>query len=127
MDRLICGDVGFGKTEVAMRAAFISIMNNRQVIILVPTTLLASQHYNNFISQRGGIVVSKTGRFKNATYYISVADFGGDYLVLNNNGLTLHKKQMDPVEKLILMNNFGNWWYVMHKSLFQETLVQTII
>jgi len=34
---------------------------------------------------------------------------------------------MDPVEKLILMNTFGNWWYVMHKSLFQETLVQTII
>lgn len=88
---------------------------------------IGDQHYNNFISQRGGIVVSKTGRFKNATYYISVADFGGDYLVLNNNGLTLHKKQMDPVEKLILMNNFGNWWYVMHKSLFQETLVQTII
>ena len=88
---------------------------------------IGEQHYNNFISQRGGIVVSKTGRFKNATYYISVADFGGDYLVLTNNGLTLHIKHMDPVEKLILMNTFGNWWYVMHKSLFQETLVQTII
>ena len=88
---------------------------------------IGEQHYNNFISQRGGIIVSKTGRFKNATYYISVADFGGAYLVLTNNGLTLHKKHMDPVEKLILMNTFGNWWYVMHKSLFQETLVQTII
>ena len=88
---------------------------------------IGEQNYNNFISERGGIVVSKTGRFKNATYYISVADFGGDYLVLTNNGLTLHKKQMEPVEKLILMNTFGNWWYVMHKSLFQETLVQTII
>ena len=88
---------------------------------------IGEQHYNNFIAQRGGIVVSKTGRFKNATYYISVADFGGDYLVLTNSGLILHKKQMDPVEKLILMNTFGNWWYVMHKSLFQETLIQTII
>ena len=48
MDRLICGDAGFGKTEVAMRAAFISVQNNRQVAILVPTTLLAQQHYQNF-------------------------------------------------------------------------------
>ncbi|WP_178919175.1 transcription-repair coupling factor [Buchnera aphidicola] len=48
MDRLICGDVGFGKTEVAMRAAFICISNKKQVIVLVPTTLLAEQHFNNF-------------------------------------------------------------------------------
>jgi transcription-repair coupling factor (superfamily II helicase) len=48
MDRLICGDVGFGKTEVAMRAAFLAVQNNRQVAILVPTTLLAQQHYQNF-------------------------------------------------------------------------------
>ena len=88
---------------------------------------LGQPHYNNFISERGGIVVSKTGRFKNATYYISVADFGGNYLVLTNNGLTLHKKNMKPLDKLILMNEFPNWWHVMHKSLFQETLVQTII
>ena len=48
MDRLICGDVGFGKTEVAMRAAFIAVQNNKQVVVLVPTTLLAQQHYQNF-------------------------------------------------------------------------------
>ena len=48
MDRLVCGDVGFGKTEVAMRAAFIAAQNNRQVAVLVPTTLLAQQHYQNF-------------------------------------------------------------------------------
>lgn len=48
MDRLICGDVGFGKTEVAMRAAFIAVQNNKQVAVLVPTTLLAQQHYQNF-------------------------------------------------------------------------------
>ncbi|MGB8285615.1 MAG: transcription-repair coupling factor [Candidatus Aquirickettsiella gammari] len=48
MDRLICGDVGFGKTEVAMRAAFLAVQSNKQVAILVPTTLLAQQHYQNF-------------------------------------------------------------------------------
>ena len=48
MDRLICGDAGFGKTEVAMRAAFIAVDNNKQVALLVPTTLLAQQHYQNF-------------------------------------------------------------------------------
>ncbi|MBM4123693.1 MAG: transcription-repair coupling factor, partial [Nitrospira sp.] len=51
MDRLVCGDVGYGKTEVAMRAAFKAIEHNRQVAVLVPTTLLAQQHYDNF-SQR---------------------------------------------------------------------------
>ena len=48
MDRLVCGDVGFGKTEVAMRAAFIAVQNGKQVAVLVPTTLLAQQHYENF-------------------------------------------------------------------------------
>jgi transcription-repair coupling factor (superfamily II helicase) len=48
MDRLICGDVGFGKTEIAMRAAFLKILNKQQVCLLVPTTLLASQHFENF-------------------------------------------------------------------------------
>ncbi|RUO33219.1 transcription-repair coupling factor [Aliidiomarina soli] len=48
MDRLVCGDVGFGKTEVAMRAAFTAINDNKQVAVLVPTTLLAQQHYENF-------------------------------------------------------------------------------
>ncbi|HIF51791.1 MAG TPA: transcription-repair coupling factor [Thiotrichaceae bacterium] len=51
MDRLVCGDAGFGKTEVAMRAAFIAAQNNKQVAILVPTTLLAQQHYQNFIDR----------------------------------------------------------------------------
>lgn len=48
MDRLVCGDVGFGKTEVAMRAAYVSAMHGKQVAILVPTTLLAQQHFENF-------------------------------------------------------------------------------
>ncbi|MBB3168510.1 transcription-repair coupling factor [Simiduia aestuariiviva] len=48
MDRLVCGDVGFGKTEVAMRAAFIAVQSGKQVAMLVPTTLLAQQHYESF-------------------------------------------------------------------------------
>ena len=48
MDRLICGDVGFGKTEVALRAAFVAVNDERQVAVLVPTTLLAQQHFQNF-------------------------------------------------------------------------------
>lgn len=51
MDRLVCGDVGFGKTEVAMRAAFIAVQNGKQVALLVPTTLLAQQHYQNFLDR----------------------------------------------------------------------------
>ena len=48
MDRLVCGDVGFGKTEVAIRAAFKAVDNGKQVAVLVPTTILAFQHYNTF-------------------------------------------------------------------------------
>ena len=48
MDRLLVGDVGFGKTEVAMRAAFKAVNNHKQVVVLVPTTVLAQQHYSNF-------------------------------------------------------------------------------
>jgi transcription-repair coupling factor (superfamily II helicase) len=48
MDRVVCGDVGFGKTEVAMRAAFVAVQDGRQVAVLTPTTLLAQQHYQNF-------------------------------------------------------------------------------
>jgi transcription-repair coupling factor (superfamily II helicase) len=51
MDRLVCGDVGFGKTEVAMRAAFMAVQSNKQVVVLVPTTLLAQQHYQNFLDR----------------------------------------------------------------------------
>ncbi|MCZ2328234.1 transcription-repair coupling factor [Bartonella sp. F02] len=54
MDRLICGDVGFGKTEVAIRSAFVAAMNGYQVAVVVPTTLLARQHYKTFISRFQG-------------------------------------------------------------------------
>ena len=55
MDRLICGDVGFGKTEVALRAAFVAAMAGHQVAVVVPTTLLARQHFRNFEQRFGGL------------------------------------------------------------------------
>ncbi len=57
MDRLVCGDVGFGKTEVAMRAAFVSAMNGLQVAVVVPTTLLARQHFRTFSERFKGLPV----------------------------------------------------------------------
>jgi transcription-repair coupling factor (superfamily II helicase) len=57
MDRLVCGDVGFGKTEVALRAAFRAVMSGRQVAVLVPTTVLAQQHYQSFASRFAGYPV----------------------------------------------------------------------
>ncbi|WP_133365393.1 transcription-repair coupling factor [Qipengyuania sediminis] len=61
MDRLVCGDVGFGKTEVALRAAFVSAMGGKQVAVVAPTTLLARQHYENFAARFAGFPL-KVGR-----------------------------------------------------------------
>ena len=68
MDRLLCGDVGYGKTEVAMRAAFKAVMDGKQVAILVPTTILAEQHYKNFKERFSGFPVNidMISRFKTA-------------------------------------------------------------
>ena len=66
MDRLVCGDVGFGKTEVALRAAFIAVHNNCQVAVLTPTTLLARQHYETFVDRFAdlSVTVEMLSRFK---------------------------------------------------------------
>ena len=68
MDRLLCGDVGFGKTEVAMRVAFKAVMDVKQVAVLVPTTLLAEQHYENFVNRFANFPVNieVVSRFKSA-------------------------------------------------------------
>lgn len=68
MDRLVCGDVGFGKTEVAMRAAFVAVQNGKQVAMLVPTTLLAQQHYQTFQDRFADwpIKIETISRFKSA-------------------------------------------------------------
>ncbi|HEY8296492.1 MAG TPA: transcription-repair coupling factor [Candidatus Baltobacteraceae bacterium] len=66
MDRVVCGDVGYGKTEVAIRAAFKAVADKKQVAVLVPTTLLASQHYRNFSSRFAGFPmrIEELSRFK---------------------------------------------------------------
>ena len=72
MDRLVCGDVGFGKTEVAVRAAFAVAVNGKQVLMLAPTTILAEQHWNTFReryrdfprARRDGLALSQRGRAK---------------------------------------------------------------
>jgi len=66
MDRLICGDVGFGKTEVAVRAAFKAVLDNKQAAVLVPTTILAEQHYNTFKDRLSNwaVEVEHLSRFK---------------------------------------------------------------
>jgi transcription-repair coupling factor (superfamily II helicase) len=68
MDRLICGDVGYGKTEVALRAAFKAVMDSRQVMVLVPTTILAQQHYNTFRERFADfpVKVDMISRFRSA-------------------------------------------------------------
>jgi len=58
MDRLVCGDVGFGKTEVALRAAFVMAMTGKQVALICPTTLLARQHYKNFVERLQGFPIN---------------------------------------------------------------------
>ena len=66
MDRLICGDVGFGKTEVALRAAFKATQDDKQVMVLCPTTILAQQHYTNFKERFDpfGVSVEVLSRFR---------------------------------------------------------------
>ncbi|MDH4557573.1 transcription-repair coupling factor [Pseudomonas sp. BN417] len=75
MDRLVCGDVGFGKTEVAMRAAFVAVHSGKQVAVLVPTTLLAQQHYNSFRDRFADwpVTVEVMSRFKSAKEVESAA------------------------------------------------------
>ncbi|WP_372881727.1 transcription-repair coupling factor [Psychromonas sp.] len=76
MDRLVCGDVGFGKTEVAMRAAFLATDNLRQVALLVPTTLLAQQHYENFKDRFANwpVRIETLSRFKTAKEQKKILD-----------------------------------------------------
>ncbi|MGI9296057.1 MAG: transcription-repair coupling factor, partial [Pseudomonadales bacterium] len=74
MDRLVCGDVGFGKTEIALRAAFIAVQNSKQVVLLVPTTLLAQQHFETFQDRFADwpIKIDVVSRFRNAREHADI-------------------------------------------------------
>jgi transcription-repair coupling factor (superfamily II helicase) len=92
MDRLLCGDVGYGKTEVAMRAAFKAVMDNKQVAYLVPTTILAEQHYKNFTARLKNfpVNVQMISRFKTkaqADEIIKILRQGGVDIVIGTHRL----------------------------------------
>ncbi|MBS1238674.1 MAG: helicase, partial [Deltaproteobacteria bacterium] len=76
MDRLVCGDVGFGKTEVALRASFKAVLDNKQVALLVPTTILAQQHYTTFRNRLSGypVNVEMLSRFKTKEEQRAIAE-----------------------------------------------------
>jgi transcription-repair coupling factor (superfamily II helicase) len=107
MDRLICGDVGFGKTEVALRAAFIAVSNGKQVAILVPTTLLAEQHFQNFsdrfslIADQWPVIIAEMSRFRSAkeqTMVIEGLAKGGIDIVIGTHKL---------IQKNVKFKNLG--------------------
>ena len=78
MDRLVCGDVGFGKTEVALRAAFVAIADRKQVAVLCPTTLLAEQHLQTFADRFAGwpVRIAELSRFRSSTWSGVIGGFG---------------------------------------------------
>ena len=96
MDRLVCGDVGFGKTEVAMRAAFTAVSSDKQVVILVPTTLLAHQHLANFRDRFANwpVHIEELSRFKTAKEQQQVIDHveSGNVDILISTHKLLHAK-----------------------------------
>ncbi|NJM35420.1 MAG: transcription-repair coupling factor, partial [Rhodomicrobium sp.] len=128
MDRLICGDVGFGKTEVALRAAFITAMTGRQVAIVAPTTLLARQHYRSFAERFKGFPV----RIAQLSRLVSPADAertrsgiaGGDVdIVIGTHALLARSIKFRDLGLVIIdeEQHFG----VKHKERLKEFRADT--
>ena len=107
MDRLVCGDVGFGKTEVAMRAAFKCITAKKQVAILVPTTILAAQHYENFCDRFAAfpVNIALVNRYKTAKekreIFKKVSE-GGIDIVVGTHALLSEKNQFKDLGLLVI-------------------------
>lgn len=107
MDRLVCGDVGFGKTEVAMRAVFKCVLSKRQVAVLVPTTILAAQHYENFCERFAAFPVNiellnryKTTKEKNAIF--EKLEKGSVDIVIGTHALLSEKGRFKDLGLLII-------------------------
>ncbi|WP_447600600.1 transcription-repair coupling factor [Nitrospira sp. Nam80] len=127
MDRLVCGDVGYGKTEVAMRAAFKAIEENRQVAVLVPTTLLAHQHYDNFAERFAPFPakVALLSRFqspKESKAILKDAASGAVDVVIGTHRL---------LQKDVVFRNLGlviideeQWFGVRHKERLKQLRTQ---
>lgn len=123
MDRLICGDVGFGKTEVAMRAAFICISNQKQVIILVPTTLLAEQHFNNFSKRFHNWsinidILSRFRREKDKEKILKDIKTGNIHILIGTHKILFEKIEWHNLGLLIIdeEHRFG----VAHKEIIKK-------
>lgn len=123
MDRLVCGDVGFGKTEVALRAAFVAAMAGRQVAVVVPTTLLARQHYKTFVERFRGLPV----KLAQASRLVSAKDLsltrkgladGTIDIVVGTHALLADSIKFDRIGLLIIdeEQRFG----VKHKEKLKE-------
>ena len=127
MDRLVCGDVGYGKTEVAMRAAFKAVEDNRQVAVLVPTTLLAHQHYDNFAERFAPFPtrVALLSRFqspKEAKAILKEVATGDVDVVIGTHRL---------IQKDVLFRDLGlviideeQWFGVKHKERLKQLRTQ---
>ena len=123
MDRLVCGDVGFGKTEVALRAAFVAAMNGQQVAVVAPTTLLARQHYENFKQRFDGFPL-KVGRLSRLVGSNEVKDTrdgltGGDVDIVVGTHAILSKQTKFKDLGLVIVDEeqrFG----VTHKEKLKQ-------
>ncbi|WP_413488551.1 transcription-repair coupling factor [Shewanella baltica] len=107
MDRLVCGDVGFGKTEVAMRAAFVAVNAGKQVVVLVPTTLLAQQHYENFKDRFADwpVVTEVMSRFRTAkeqTQVLQQLEEGKVDIVIGTHKLLQSEAKFENLGLLII-------------------------
>ncbi len=107
MDRLVCGDVGFGKTEVAIRAAFKAVCDSKQVAVLVPSTILAFQHYNTFVGRTKGLPVNieYLNRFrttKERNRIVSEVESGKVDILIGTHAITNSKIKFKDLGLLIV-------------------------
>ncbi|HXW26941.1 MAG TPA: transcription-repair coupling factor, partial [Xanthobacteraceae bacterium] len=103
MDRLVCGDVGFGKTEVALRAAFVAVMNGKQVAVVVPTTLLARQHTKTFTERFRGFPV----HIAQASRLVSAAELARTKQALASGGVDIAIGTHALLAKSVRFKNLG--------------------
>ncbi len=133
MDRLICGDVGFGKTEVALRAAFVAAMSGSQVAVVVPTTLLARQHYRGFTKRFEGLPIkigqlSRMVTAKDATAVRDKVASGDINIVIGTHALLANSVKFDNLGLVIVdeEQHFGVAHKEKLKSLKADVHVLTL-